>query len=640
MSNSSLTGLYQSANSSTSTLRPRTGRLISYVEDEGTASTAVSTSTSSTPPLFPSRGVSPNDAAVSRSKSTTDRPRHGSGGRTSKAHAGSSSGSSTPITGGGNQGLWEPWTSLQGFASTLLGSDVPGPSAKDKAGGSSKKPLWMKQDTHYGSKSAVPQWGPSALHNTNPLQGTVEERQAMVQAKKREALLLASASENRDRLGKFKRRDSDVDNATTAGPADQSEAALVYMHKVEKGDTLAGVIIKYNCQPDLFRKVNRFWPNDNIQTRTHVLVPLEGSTVKGRKVDSPYLSRDLFDPKSDGLANQEGPHATSKDIHLLSSNGVHDSTRANPTFSSSALTSEPLSLITSLSEEITFKHDCWVMLPNFKEATEVLRVPRCALGYFPRARRKSNATLTASPASTPKTSFDMLRHPPTHAAQLSASLNVSPVRRPNLPSSRISSSGRQRSSSATGGNPFADALRGPGGVGTLRGLRTEVSRPGPADDPLNRKFNQYFPDFLPPPGDIPRTGFSTRTPTSRSTPRASSESVRSLRSNSNSSGLAGDVGGAIEGWMRKMAGAAGKRERNAVVDKLGDLIELETNSEIHEELRAPTEVQGDEGQEMATPTATTTASATEEALLNERFPVRGRVKNAYVFHSSGKDKDD
>ncbi|KIY00646.1 uncharacterized protein Z520_03309 [Fonsecaea multimorphosa CBS 102226] len=634
MSNTSLTGLYQSANSSTSTLRPRTGRLISYIDDEGIESTAISTSTSSTPPLFPSRGVSPNDAAVSRSKSTDRPPRHG---RTTKPQAGPSSGISSPT--GGNQGLWEPWTSLQGFASTLLGGEVPGPH-KDKVGGPLKKPLWMKQDNHYGSKTAVPQWGPSLQHTTTLLQGTTEERQAMVQAKKREALLLASTSENRDRLGKFKRRDSDVDSATAA-PADQSEDALVYMHKVEKGDTLAGVIIKYNCQPDLFRKVNRFWPNDNIQTRTHVLVPLEGSTVKGKKVDSPYLSRDLFDPESDRLSAQNASNTIPKVIDALSINGVHDSPRTNPTISSSALTSEPLTLITSLSEGVEFKHDCWVMLPNFKEATEVLRVPRRALGYFPRARRKSNATLTASPPSTPKTSFDTLRHPPTHAAQLSASLNASPVRRPNFPSSRLSSSGRQRSSSATGGNPFAEALRGPGGVGTLRGLRTEASRPGPADDPLNRKFNQYFPDFLPPPGEIPRTGFSTRTHTSRSTPRASSESVRSLRSNSNSSGLTGDVGGAIEGWVRKMAGAAGKRERNAAVDRMGDLIELETNSEIYEDRHMQTEAESDNGgEDITTPTATTTDSATEEALLNERFPVRGRVRTAYVSQTSGKDKDD
>ncbi len=172
----------------------------------------------------------------------------------------------------------------------------------------------------------------------------------------------------------------------------------------------------------------------------------------------------------------------------------------------------------------------------------------------------------------------MLRHPPTHAAQQSASLNASPVRRPAITAPRPSIAARQRSSSTSGSAAnFVEALRGPGGVGDLRGLRTQMSRPGPADDAFNRKFNQYFPDFLPPPEEMPRPGFS-RTPT-RATPRASMDSVRSTRSNSNSSGLAGEVSGAIHGWVRTMAGTSGKRERSAGVDKMGDLIELETNSE-------------------------------------------------------------
>ncbi|KIW66616.1 hypothetical protein PV04_05933 [Phialophora macrospora] len=629
MSNTSQTNLYSSTNSSTSTLRPRPGRLISYLDDENTESTAITTSTSSTPPRFPSRGVSPNEAAVTRSKST-DKPRNG---RTNKPHTRSSSISQTAAA--GRQSIWEPWGSLQGFASTFLGNE-PSSSSKDKNTGPFKTPLWMKQDKNYTSRMSTPQWGPSIQVSAD----VVEERKAMVQAKKREALLLASATENRDGLGRFKRRDSDTDMALGA-QTDVSDDALVYMHKVENGDTLAGVIIKYNCPPDLFRKVNRFWPNDNIQTRTRVLIPLEGSTIKGRKVDSPYLSRDLFDSSLVSLSTQNSPMPDSAG----SPNGLHGPSGPGSSISSSALTSEPLSIITSMSDATELKHDSWVMLPNFKEAVEVLRVPRRALGYFPRPRRKSNATLTASStASTPKTSFDMLRHPPTHAAQQSISLNASPVRRPVFPASRLSSSGRQRSSSTSGnGNTFADALRGPGGVGDLRGLRTQISRPGPADDPLNRKFNQYFPDFLPPPENIPRSGLS-RTPTSRATPRASLDSLRSVRSNSSSSGLAGEVSGAIQGWVRTMAGATGKRDRSAAVDKLGDLIELETNSGtlITDSSKRLGKGEDTDRDEITTPTATTATTsdfATEQALMNERFPIRGRVRNAYASSALGKDKE-
>ncbi|KAI1628193.1 hypothetical protein EDD37DRAFT_297907 [Exophiala viscosa] len=614
MNNSSQTGLYQSANSSTSTLRPRGARLISYLGDDTLESrddpTAVHTSSSTNPPRLSSRGVSPNkNTAVNRSKSI-DKARHG---RSDPIHTRSPSEPQNRAAGG--QGLWESWSSFQGLASTLLGNEMSG-SSKDKPNGPFKTPIWFKQDKSYASKPPVPKWGPKSEPSTDAAQGAIEKRKALVEAKKREALLLAGASENRDSLGRYKRRDSDA----AATETDAGEDALVYLHKVQKADTMAGVVIKYNCQAEPFRKINRFWPNDNIQTRTQVLIPLEGSTIKGRKVESPYLTKDLFDPGVDKSISKATTTSGSGNGTPLA-NGPDHSQNYLPSISST-LTREPLSLITSLSEDIDFKHDSWVVLPNSNEPIEILRVPRRALGYFPRARRKSNVTATdASAASTPKTSFDKLRHPPSHAAQISASLNASPVRRPVI-GPRLNS-GRQRSSSVTG-NSFADALQGPGGVGTLRGLRTETSRPGPADDPLNRKLAQYLPDLLPPEA-IPRTGFSLK-PTPRGTPRASFDSIRSTRSNSNSSNL-GEVGGAIEGWVKKMAGV--KRERGAAIDKMGDLIELETNSESVDQSATRA---GDD---------TSMSSATEEALLNERFPMRGRVKSAYASNSgSGKDKGD
>lgn len=636
MNNSSQSGLYQSANSSTSTLRPRAARLISYVGDDTLESrddsAAASTSSTATPPRLISRGVSPSkNTAVNRSKSS-DKARNG---RSDPPH--NRSPSEPQNRAGGGQGLWE-WSSFQGLASTLLGNEMQG-SSKDRANGRIKTPNWLKQDKLYALKSPAQEWGPNYNPSTNASQEAIEERKALVDAKKREALLLAGASENRDGLGRYKRRDSNA-ALSASTPTDAGEDVLVYMHKVQKGDTMAGVVIKYNCQAEAFRKINRFWPNDDIQTRTHVLIPLDGCAVKGRKVDSPYLTKDLFDPRVDNLASSA---TTSLDPEggRSSANGLDHSRTALPSISST-LTPQPLSFITSLSEQIDFKHESWVMLPNFEEPVEILRVPRCALGYFPRARRKSNTTATnTSVTSTPKTSFDMLRHPPSHAAQISVSLNASPVRRPTL-GPRLNSN-RQRSSSVTG-NSFADALQGPGGVGALRGLRTEASRPGPGDDPLNRKFAQYLPDLLPPEA-IPRTGFSLR-PTPRATPRVSSDSIRSTRSNSNSSGL-GEVGGAIEGWVRKMAGV--KRERGAAIDKMGDLIELETNTESAEPgssenpnaIRAADDTLDIPSSTAAARQSGTMSSATEEALLNERFPIRGRVKNAYASHSSsGKDKGD
>ncbi|EHY59035.1 hypothetical protein HRR83_001695 [Exophiala dermatitidis] len=654
-------GLYQSStlNSSTSTLRPRAPRLISYIEDDtANEATAVSTSSLSTPQRFStSRAVSPI-ADVDRARSTDGQLRNSGrvGTNTSSSRSSSAGLSSRASSGGrgGTQAIWEPWSSIQGLASTLLG-DVPGPS-KDKTDKPFKTPVWMKQDKRYGSKQGTSQWGPSSEASSgrpasNTAQAAIEERQALVQAKRREALLLANATEGRDSSGRYKRRDSDagLSSNDASKQSDSEGEALVYLHKVEKNDTMAGVIIKYNCQAEPFRKVNRFWPNDNIQTRSHVLIPLEGCTARGRKVDSPYLARELASESEFGEAASTSTATNGPSVAAV--NGLHPPAPA----SGISNPSNPSSLITSMSEETEYRHDSWVMLPNFKEPVEVVRVPRRALGYFPRARRKSNATTAAdiSTPTTPKTSFDMLRHPPTHAAQTSASLNTSPIRRPGMPSrlgSASSLSGRQRSFSLAAGHSsssFADALRGPGGVGNLRGLRTEVAKPGPADDPLNRKLAQYLPDLLPPQQDPttvtpPRTtAFHLRLATPRATtPRASTDSMRSTRSNS--SGL-GDVGGAIEGWVRKMAGGGNKREKGggvaAGVDKLGDLIELETNA--NDTSGASGQQQGSKATAAASSSAS--VSATEEALLNERFPLRGRVRPAYTTattsSSLAKDKD-
>lgn len=630
MNNSSQPGLYQSANSSTSTLRPRATRLISYLDDDTADATAISTSSAPTPPRFPSRGVSPN--LINKRTKPSDKSKNGP---VAKPSGVATSGSQSPSL--GSQGLWESWSSIQGIASSLLGSDTSA-SGKDKPSTSFKTPLWMKQDRSYGTRQSALQWGPrSAPATSTP--GSIEERKARLETKKREALLLASAAEAQDSSGRFKRRDSDAD-LSTSNPAESDQDALVYMHKIQKGDTLPGVIIKYNCQAEAFRKLNRFWPNDNIQTRTHVLIPVDACSARGRKVDSPYLSQDLFDSELAHAAPQSGSSAQT--YHNGSSSVQSGSpTQTSHTTISSTLPSEPLTLITSLSEEVEFRHDSWVILPSLKDAVEVLRVPRRALGYFPRARRKSNTALSAiSTTSTPRSSFDMLRHPPTHAAQTSAaSLGTSPVRRPGLPT-RLSSARRRSSSVTSSGNSFMDALRGPGGVGTLSGLRTEVSRPGPAEDSLNKQFASYLPDLLPPEA-MPRTGFSLR-PSARSTPRASTDSVRSTRSNSANMG---DVGVAIEGWVRKMAGTKSLRDRHATTPKMGDLIELETNSEgtelgigsrpdigldtIVDQARRPDATVTPTASQPTRSDSASISTATEQALLNERFPMRGRVQNAY-----------
>lgn len=694
-------GLYHTTNDSSSTLRPRNTRLISYLDDEPeTPDTAKATTTSSSTsaPLF-DRAPSPN---VSRNRSR-DHSTSATGSGTSSRKISEDRG--RPPT----NDVWSSWTSI---ASSLLGGD--GNSTNKGKRNSQIQPKWMKQDRTYVSSPTTPHWGPKVDGPNNVTASSLEDRQALLQAKKREALLLGSAEEPRDASGRYKRRDSDADlQAPSRDLLD--EDALVYVHKIKREDTLAGVMLKYGCQPDVFRKVNRFWPNDNIQVRNHVFLPVEACTIRGKKVDGPHASSDLLGPAIEDLAK-----TTTSGKGALKRMGTHNAPPLPRTPPEAPSPSEPFPNYTSIStDNPDLKHDSWVLLPNFPDPIAILRIPRSSLGYFPRARRKSFTKTMYSDTASPRSSFESLRHPPTHAAQmaLSQSLTTSPVRRPasgltapslvrKRSSSTATTTTTTTSSSAAAQHaqpqPWSTALTGPGGVGTLRGLRTEPSRPGPAEDSLNRTFKAYFPDLsltdpqqalasaralAPPPAAgraLSMGGGGGATGSYRNSPRASMDSVRSVRSNS--SGL-GELAVGVEGWVRRVAGGGGvkglrpggKNAGNATPGGLllpggatgmEDLIELEMTpgEERGDALDQRAAGDGDldgEGEEMLTPTAMDGSSRgapmrglpgigeggkkaqrhgsedepdkgkgqaqerNEQDLLDERFPVRGRVRSAY-----------
>ncbi|KAK6517206.1 hypothetical protein TWF506_007080 [Arthrobotrys conoides] len=60
-----------------------------------------------------------------------------------------------------------------------------------------------------------------------------------------------------------------------------SEHVLVYIHKVQPTDTLAGVLLAYDIEPGVLRKANRLWPNDSIQMRSRLYLPVGECAVKG-----------------------------------------------------------------------------------------------------------------------------------------------------------------------------------------------------------------------------------------------------------------------------------------------------------------------------------------------------------------------
>ena len=394
-----------------------------------------------------------------------------------------------------------------------------------------------------------------------------------MQARKRETLLAANDHITPDISGQYKRRNSEERNQTPVPPPEQGDRdALVYLHKVKPEDTLAGIIIKYSCQPNVFRKANRLWPNDSIQVRKTVVLPVDACGVKGRKVPGPGKpSESLGDSHSEDIM----PTPTAFEAPW---GDIHDSSRKKETPLSSIPTSPSVSISLSNAEEPPWRHDSWVMIENFPDAVEIARLSHKTLGYFPRSRRKS---LTFSDVETPPASLDLPR----------GSYQSSPPRE------------QKSQSRSSSGSYLTHQLQGPGGVGTMG---RDVRSPGPAQDGLNKLFAAHLPNLAP---------------------RKSFESVNSTSSHGN--GGIENLGGAIEGWMRKLATKAANSVQPPTPggrSGVGDLIEL--SEDVFE-------IKGDDHGESEDRRATIRNpnagsgvgawSAEQELILQEHFPPRGRV---------------
>ncbi|QKX54850.1 uncharacterized protein TRUGW13939_01939 [Talaromyces rugulosus] len=459
-----------------------------------------------------------------------------------------------------SQGFFESsWSSIQSLASSVLGNEAssswgkPGPSLSASA--KRRKPSRSDITPFHPPKQTGPStWGPSTPSTSQIGAGTREERQALVQAKKREILLLANGDSVSDLKGRYKRKDSMDRTETHTTEEEQNEEALVYVHHVQPSDTMTGLSIKYGCQLAIFRKANGFWPSDSIQTRKTVLLPAEACSVKGRRIAKP----DNLDLLGDGPSAK----SSTEDLNGSSIAPVESQTQDESG--------------TNVEGEQIWKHEAWVQMEDFPAPVEIGRVPRKTLGFFPRSRRRS--------MSIPYSDLESSSTPPSESST-TIKRAESPLRTRRdsspqyfRPSSRLTPSTQSPALSSTRSNhrrTGSITLSGPGGVGTLG---RDVHAPGPAPDGLNKFFSQHLPHLAAPPPP------SQQAPTSR---KASFDSMSSVPSTASHSGLE-NVGGAIEGWMRKMATRAktGLNEiqqgsssqaphGNAVgISGLGDLIEL------------------------------------------------------------------
>ncbi len=559
------------SSTSATTLRPRNRRR-THDEDERAGSTLPKTSLYDGAP----------SASEESSRATSPLPRAHSSRPTRIQHATQRSRSKSSVLGSNllnppqalsttlATGFGESvWSSLQGIASNLIGSrggsrgSSPGHSPTRK-----RKPLDI---SHIRNTSAPPtRWGPSGNGDQQLGIGTREERRAQVQAKMRETLLAANGQVMSGASGRYKRRDSEDDASIPPG-ADYDRDALVYVHKVKPGDTLAGVMIKYNCQPNVFRKANRLWPNDSIQVRKTVVLPVDACGVRGRKIpESDYTLSNL----GDSCVEDVMPTPTTTRIHPPWGD-LHNAAEEKETPFSSIPTSPSISISLSNPEEPLWKHDSWVMIDGFPDAVEIARLSCRALGYFPRRRRKSQSF---SDLETPPASLDLPR------------------------GSYQSTSPRKLKSRSSSGSYFASQLQGPGGVGTMG---SNVHSPGPAQDGLNKHFAHYLPNLAP---------------------KSSAESLRSSTSHSN--GIE-NFGGSIEGWVRKIATKASSGLQPPTPggrSGVGDLIELsEDVFDIGDDSESHDGSRWDNAAATSAGTGSGTLHAEQERMLEERFPPRGRI---------------
>lgn len=499
-------------------------------------------------------------------------------------------GTQSPKLGGG-KGLWEggwtgSWSALQGLASSVLGGEVEeGEDSWDTSvvqGGDT-----VRRRTGAAKKVYPSTWGPSGSSNGSLLrkddivgQGSLEDRDAAVKAMKMASVLQSHEGVNGglDVNGRHKRRISGDD--LPSGLQDDEGDALVYVHHVQPQDSIAGVVLKYNCQPAVFRKANRLWPNDVIQARKVVFLPVDACAIKGRPCDPPSTDGRPIDFLAPTPSFEEPPNMST------------------PTDGGPWQSQNGLLLDTSKQEENEWTHVRWVLLSASPSSTptEIGRLPRKTLGYFPPRRRKSQGTISA--LSSPRGSFDFQSMPQNPSDLPNSALSTPSRRLSNLgpdrsnigsyfpaPTSNPTASHLPRRDSSVDASSKASWLSGPGGVGTFE---RNVRKPGPAPDGLNNWATKNVPFFGL--GHLPSSsvlgeggkgfGFGDSLAEIDEGPLRSYPGSGAVTPGAGGSGLGLEqAAAAIEGWVRRLAvkspgtpkvGAVGGRN----VAEVGDLIEL------------------------------------------------------------------
>ncbi|KAK3353089.1 Arv1-like family-domain-containing protein [Lasiosphaeria hispida] len=445
-------------------VRPRNRRLVSTRNETGS-------SAFSSPGQSPTRGASPIPAAcigsvTGRNDSSTEIARSAMRGKSPAVGRGS---------GGGGlfESSWVPsWASVQGLASSFLSGGEPG----------------------FGRN-----WGPEPPNEPRPrlndvAAGSMAKREAALKAMRTASVLESHEGVNGglDAAGHHKKRNSDEEPRGSA-QQEESEEHLVYIHHVQPSDTYAGIVLKYKCREDAFRKANGLWSRDGIQVRKWLTLPVDACEVRGRPCEGPSTPSARVDllARTPEETDPFGGRDSRGDFFASNTDG-HSSDHPKP----------------SGDEERPWTHVRWVSIDSCPHPVEIARVPRKALGYFPPRRKKSIHTASTT-LSTPRGSFDVpsitlgseagggLGSPGSASSRRQSLLSGRPQL--NTLSSNQFATGRRSRVNSIGINddlsldPRPAWMRRPGGVGSLG---KSVRAPGPERDYFNSWTKRHLPGLI------------------------------------------------------------------------------------------------------------------------------------------------
>lgn len=567
--------------------RPRNRRLATATATDGDgagASAVRGASPSASRPVSMLQTASPS---MSRDASPIPIARLGQSSRSSSrnALARRTTGDSSASAGKGwfEGGQWASgWASVTDLATSFLsGESQRGNSPIRSMSRTSASTLRTKQFDAWGPEPPTPRPGIEDVAS-----GTLAEREAAYKARKTASVLESHEGVNGglDVTGKFKRRNSDEESRNNASNP-EVEDQLVYIHHVQPSDTYAGIILKYRCREDAFRKANGLWSRDNITIRKWLALPVDACEVKGRPCDAPsYYSKDVDLLATTPVAT---PPVSSSPLRAPPTSHPHDDFFAPRTENGKAHEEAVVD-----EDDKPWTHVRWVKLDHSKEPVEIARVSRKAMGYFPPRRKKS--VRTASTLSTPRGSFDV------PSITLSSDIVDSPGRlssrrqsmlsgHPHITSTYASSAPTpSRSRVGSGNDDLRPAwMRRPGGVGTLS---KTVRAPGPEKDYFNSWTKKHIPSLniesLPSMAIMGSESarFGIASDEAAAIVESPFEEGRDVASTSKQGSGLDKAAAAIETWLR---GAWAKRPNTPILGPSrtrggpgDDLIELEdTNSD-------------------------------------------------------------